>query len=37
MERIVFIAIVVACVMSVIADYPEAVEGAKIIYHDIFK
>lgn len=36
MEKLTLVAVVVACLMVMVANYPDAVEGAHVLYADIF-
>lgn len=36
MEKLTLVAVVVACLLVMVANYPDAVEGAHILYNDLF-
>lgn len=36
MEKLITVLIVIACLMVTVANYPDAVEGAHVLYDDLF-
>ena len=36
MEKLTLIAVIVACLMVMVANYPDAIDGAQALYADIF-
>ena len=36
MERLIVVLVVIACLMVTVANYPDAVEGAHVLYNDLF-
>ncbi len=36
MERLTVVLVVIACLMVTVANYPDAVEGAHVLYNDLF-
>lgn len=36
MEKLTVIMVVIACLMVSIANYPDAAEGARVLYTDLF-
>jgi hypothetical protein len=36
MEKLSLITVIIACLLVMVANYPDAVEGAHVLYADIF-
>lgn len=36
MERLILVLVVIACLTVTVANYPDAVEGAHVLYNDLF-
>lgn len=36
MERLIMVLVVIACLMVTVANYPDAVGGAHVLYNDLF-